>query len=219
MNRGHTTNTDAGTHTDADRGQAYTLEGFIGAMVVLMAVLFALQSVVITPTSGGLADRSVQSQVQQEAQDALVVADHHDNLSALVRHWDGEGGFAEATGSEAPNGDYETFDQADLENASVLGEILNQRFADQGWNYNLEFHYTDGTELETENKTAVYQGSPPSDAVTASYTVTLYEDQYVEPEREHTLEESEAEDEATIPSAEGDDDPVYNVVEVRLVVW
>ncbi|WP_323171498.1 hypothetical protein [Natrialba sp. PRR66] len=211
--------TDA-AHTD--RGQAYTLEGFIGAMVVLLAVLFALQSVVITPSSGGLTDRSVQSQVQQEAQDALVVADHDENVSALLRHWDEDGGFAGTNGSVAPGEDHETFTQNDLENASVLGGILNQRFANQGWNYNLEFHYTDGTEIETEHKTAVYQGSPSADAITASYTVTLYDDQYVTPANDQTLEEfaSDSEnEEPVIPPAEGVDGSVYNVVEVRLVVW
>ncbi|ELY98872.1 hypothetical protein C482_11363 [Natrialba chahannaoensis JCM 10990] len=217
MNRGTTHNTDTEPHTD--RGQAYTLEGFIGAMVVLMAVLFALQSVVITPTSGGLADRSVQSQVQQEAQDALVVSDQHDNLSALVRHWEGDGSFAGASGSTAPEGGYQTFSQNDLENASILGQVLNDRFADQGWNYNLEYHYTDGTQFD--NKTAVYQGSPPSDAITASYMVTLYDDQYVKPDNEETLEEFEQDpgNEPMIPRATNVEEPVYNVVEVRLVVW
>ncbi|OIB57074.1 DUF7288 family protein [Natrialba sp. SSL1] len=215
MDRERTHRTETERHTD--RGQAYTLEGFIGAMIVLMAVLFALQSIVITPTSGGLADRSVQSQVQQEAQDALVVSDHHDNLSALVRHWgDGES-FGDLNGSTAPGDghDYDTFSQNDLENASVLGQVLNDRFADQGWNYNLEFHYTDGSEFD--HKTAVYQGSPPSDAITASYMVTLYEDQYVKPDEEETLESYD--DEPMIPRATSDEDPVYNVVEVRLVVW
>ncbi|ELY85147.1 DUF7288 family protein [Natrialba taiwanensis] len=204
------------THTD--RGQAYTLEGFIGAMVVLLAVLFALQSVVITPSSGGLADRSVQSQVQQEAQDALVVADHDENVSALLRHWDEDGGFAGTNGSVAPGEDheYETFTQNDLENASVLGLILNQRFAAQGWNYNLEFHYLDkGNDMT--HKTAVYQGSPSADAITASYTVTLYNDQYIKPDGKQIEDYDDANQ--TIPPAKGVEDPIYNVVEVRLIVW
>ncbi|ADD06692.1 uncharacterized protein Nmag_3140 [Natrialba magadii ATCC 43099] len=212
MDRERTQRTETERHTD--RGQAYTLEGFIGAMIVLMAVLFALQSVVITPTSGGLADRSVQSQVQQEAQDALIVSDQHDNLSALVRHWDEDESFAGASGSPAPDEEYQTFSQDDLENASVLGQVLNKRFADQGWNYNLEFHYTDGSEFD--HKTAVYQGSPPSDAITTSYMVTLYEDQYVKPDEEEEIGEFE---DPMIPRATSEGDPVYNVVEVRLVVW
>jgi len=75
------------TDSETDRGQAYTLEGFIGAMVVLMAVLFALQSVVIMPTTGGLADRTVQAQIQQEVQDALIVSNQGGNLSETIRRW------------------------------------------------------------------------------------------------------------------------------------
>lgn len=195
--------------TDTGRGQAYTLEGFIGAMVVLMAVLFALQSAVITPSTGGLADRSVQAQIQQETQDALVVAATADenNTSYMVRHWDGDDGFEGADDST-----YDT-DSSDW-NEFKLGAILQQRFG-EGWSYNVELHpqNDDGKIHEL-----VYQGNPSSSAVTASYTVTLYDDQNVTGD-EGSDETLSGIDEQTIDEIDDSDGPIYNVVEVRVIVW
>ncbi|MFC6767583.1 DUF7288 family protein [Natrinema soli] len=200
--------------TDTERGQAYTLEGFIGAMVVLMAVLFALQSAVITPSTGGLADRSVQAQIQQETQDALVVAATAEggeagNLSYMVRHWDGHNGFEEADGS--------TYDMSEgyFQDEFKLGAILEGRFG-EGWSYNVELHSQNDDE-----KRLVYQGNPSSGAVTASYTVTLYDDQNAtgSDKRELSNINEDSSAEATIDDIDDSDGPIYNVVEVRVIVW
>ncbi|WP_049923765.1 DUF7288 family protein [Halopiger djelfimassiliensis] len=209
--------------TASDRGQAYTLEGFIGAMVVLMAVLFALQSLVLTPTSAGLADRSVQSQIQQEAQDSLVVAAEDGDLSELLRYWDESdnySNFVNATDHAADGEDptYRTYSDTSLANESEFGTILNETFGKKAWDYNVELHYTNGSDLE--KRSIVYQGGPPSDALTVSYVVTLYDDQYVQPGRGTTLTQAAKEGEPAIPPADNaGPNPVYNVVEVRLIIW
>ncbi|ELY44460.1 DUF7288 family protein [Natronorubrum sulfidifaciens] len=205
------------TH-DSDRGQAYTLEGFISAMVVLMAILLALQSVVITPTTGGLADRTVQSQVQQETQDALVVAAAADDgdLSAMVRHWnDSEEEFHNASESDDVPGYYNASNQTELYDEFVLGEILSDRFTERGMSYNIELVYQDQDgEFDTDTSTyLVYQGE--SEAVTASYMVTLFDDQ----ELEDGTELGEENHDYPIPRATDGDSKVYNVVEVRVAVW
>lgn len=203
--------------TDTDRGQAYTLEGFIGAMVVLLAVLFALQSAVITPSTGGLADRSVQAQIQQETQDALVVAatadddDETENLSYMVRHWDGDNGFEEADDS--------TYDLSEdyFKDEFKLGAVLEGRFG-EGWSYNVELH-PQGDDEETHD--LVYQGNPSSSAITASYTVTIYDDQNATGSDNRELSDinEDGSTEATIDDIDDSDGPIYNVVEVRVIVW
>ena len=55
-----------------DRGQAFTLEGFIGALLVLSAVLFALQTVTVTPSTGGTVDQGAQASLETRAEDVLV---------------------------------------------------------------------------------------------------------------------------------------------------
>jgi len=198
-------------NSDTARGQAFTLEGFIGAMLILMAVLFAMQAAVITPSTGGAADRSVQAQTQQEAQDALVVANQDGNLSETLSRWDDD----EFDGDELNRDFTRSYTTEEFENVSKLGAILNESFVDDGWSYTLEAHYPDSD--GTDQYILVDNGEPPADAVTASHTVVLYDDQYVMPERQQTLEETA--DEAPIPREFDDDNPAYNTVEVRLLVW
>ncbi|QLG50539.1 DUF7288 family protein [Natrinema halophilum] len=203
------------SNAETDRGQAYTLEGFIGAMVVLMAVLFALQSVVLTPTTGGLTDRSVQAQIHQEAQDALLVSNQDGNLSETIRNWDSEGGFENASEPFAPNESHQTYSATDFGGESELGRILNERFTDRGWSYNVHLYPETG-----ERKTLVYQGSPPSSSLAASYTVVLYDNQTLTSSKSGTLEAAAEADEETIPLRNGSDEtPIYNVVEVRVILW
>lgn len=198
-----------------DRGQAYTLEGFIGAMIVLTAVLFALQAVVITPSTGGLADRTVQTQSQQQIQDTLVVSAGDGSLSETVRNWDGSGGWDETdTISDDARGVDETYSVDRFAEVSSLGAMLNESFAQDGWNYNVEVHAIDAND-ESQVRTLVYQGSPSSSAVVASTPITLYDDQTAPADSNEQLSEHS---DATIPDGNGPGQ-LYNVVEVRVILW
>ncbi|ELZ23949.1 DUF7288 family protein [Natrinema limicola] len=202
---------------NGDRGQAYTLEGFVSAMVVLMAVLFALQSVVITPTSGGLSDRSVQAQLQQEAKDALVVSDQDGNLSETIRNWNTDEDQFHKASVPGPDGN-STYNTTAFANQSRLGGILEQRFANNGYSYNVELVSETEAPNEFETTYLVYQGAPSPDAVTASYVVTLYEDDELTANERIKLEN--ADDSTDYPiSGTTETELVYNVVEVRVIVW
>lgn len=214
---------------EADRGQAYTLEGFIGAMIVLMALLLALQSAVITSSTGGGVDRSVQPQLQQEVTDTLTVAatghgqGENGSLSYMIRYWnDSEDRFHGAAAATEPD---DVYDKTEFNRDNfVLGQILSDRFGQSGRYYNVELI----AENDRDNPvTLVDEGSPSSEAYTASYTVTLYEDDTLTAPGSRddgiTLEEAsnDPDIEYPIPPANGGsgDGPVYNVVEVRVVVW
>ena len=204
-----------------DRAQAFTLEGFIASIVLLVAVLFALQAVVITPTTGGLADRTTQAQLQQEAQDALSVASQDsqdDNLSATVLNWDTDGedeaGFTDANEPADPEQAERTYSPEGFADQSRLGKILEERFSDDGWSYNVELVYADEDGDEFESTYLMYQGSAPSDAFTASHTVTLYNNSVLE--NEATVEED---NDYPIPETDTTSDWIYNLVEVRVILW
>ena len=242
-----------GNSHSADRGQAYTLEGFVSAMIVLMALLFALQAVVITPTTGGLSDRTVQSQLEQETQDALVVgatadgSDGYQDLSTLVRYWnvsEGAGHYYNTSDPEVDDFHYTPANDTEFTDEFALGRVLADRFTDRGLSYNVDLVYWDNTTETYEHEALVEQGD--SEAVTASYTVTLYEsDNLTAPDdqsRNTSLrdayyceapddtgpgeyeEEHHGEDCYPIPPAtpapeEDDGSEIYNVVEVRVTVW
>ncbi|RKD97855.1 DUF7288 family protein [Halopiger aswanensis] len=208
-----------------DRAQAYTLEGFIGAMIVLMAVLFALQSAVITPTTGGLADRTVQEQLQQETQDALVVAAANEtrNLSYTLRYWEKDGDEIVFNGTDQPGPNGQRVYSEEQFGNFTLGQLFDDRLTETGRSYNVELHYENGSGGELETTHLVYQGSPPSNAQTASYIVTLYDDQPVTGTDEYAnLSDAENESNTTPPIPEhhnAGSSALYNVVEVRVIVW
>ncbi|WP_265111289.1 DUF7288 family protein [Halosolutus halophilus] len=203
-----------------DRAQAYTLEGFIGAMILLLAVLFALQAVVITPTTGGLADRTVQAQLQQESQDALSVASQDGNLSETVRNWNtSQEKFHNATEPSSPGQEVQTYTPGEFANQSRLGQLLQDRYTNDGWNYNVELVYENEDGDGFNSTHLVYQGSPPSDAFTASHVVTLYEDDTVTAGDGSSLEDAYDNHEYPIPPAETDSEYLYTLVEVRVILW
>lgn len=223
--------------TGTDRGQAITLEGFLASMIVLMAILLALQSVVITPTTGGAVDRTVQSQLQQEAKDSLVVAEtltteeasqderEFGDLNRMVRYWNTSANHFHGAEQPISGEDYNTYNATVFEDVDIsedgndFGQILNDRFTTQGWNYNVVIVFQDDDEYESRE--VVYQGQPNPNAYTASYTVTLFEDQRLleedGDEKSDSLTDVSHPDEYIIPN-EGSGE-VYNVVEVRLTVW
>jgi hypothetical protein len=69
----------------------------------------------------------------------------------------------------------------------------------------------------------VYRGQPAEGAVTASYTVTLYDNQTLTSGKTGTAElweyGTDPNSEAYYPIPNAVEGPVYNVVEVRLTVW
>lgn len=220
---------------DADRGQAYALEGFIAAVVLLVAVLLAVQSVVVAPSAGGSVDRSVQAQLQGEVQDALVVAESEGDLSHVIRYWNpDEGRYYEWNVNENASGEYtgDRFANRSVMNGTAaehhpfgFGELLDERFGQAARSYNVELVYQDpDSDGGTDSFYLVYQGSPDSSGVSASHTVTLTDDQELTtPGTTGTLREAREPEDAEaapypIPNVD-EDERLYNVVEVRLVVW
>lgn len=200
------------------RAQAFTLEGVIGSAIVLTALFFAVQSVVVAPTTGGTVDQSERLSLQRQADDALTVVAHRDSedLSYLVRYWSSDQGtFAGASsrtngyGSDQPPG--------------PLGVILSKGVADGERQYNLVMRYQTGGGYESVP--IVDRGEPADNAVLATYRVTLYDDQTLTaPGASPNLPltaygTSFGDDPGFYPVPDAVSGPVYNVVEVRLVVW
>lgn len=205
-----------------DRGQAFTLESLVAALLLLTALLFALQAVVITPTSAGSLDRDTQAELLQESSDTLVTAENEGELSRMARFWeqDSNGNWVFADGPNSTSGPYVSENigyERDLLPVQDLGESLNHTVR-EGNQYNVVLAYQtpDGNR---ETIALVYQGTPGQEVVTTSYAVTLTDDQLVtgpdEPGR--TLEQANST--ADVPILDLNAGPVYNVVEVRLVLW
>ena len=189
------------TMTDT-RGQAFTLEGVIGAMILLTAVLFALNSAVLLPSTG---ETGNQAQIEQEAKDVMQVAAADGHLSEIARCYDPEDEewFGEpGTATEPPED-------------TDLYTLLEDTFADRDRSYNVKVKHDTGPP-----ERLVYNGASTRDGVTVSRTVTLYEDDPLTEDDDCGEPQDEEVTNANYPITEADTsgEYIYNVVEVRLTI-
>lgn len=216
--------------TADERGQAYALEGLLAAMLLFTALIFSMQSVILTPTTAGTVDQDVKGQLRAEAHDNLVVADERGELRDMILYWNNDSGrFAHSFGTERGYGWEPPCTRGpDSENPAceTFGERLNATFTARGFTYNLFVDYRDAANVQnTQSEVVVRRGRPSSNAVTATYTVALYDDMTLtspEDANGRTLAELDPDDfyASDVDDAPGvDPGPIYNVVEVRLVVW
>lgn len=189
-------------------GQLHTLEGFTAAFLILFAILFAFQSVSITPTSSSTASQQVETNNYVLADDVLAAASADGSLKEAVLNWsDSNGSFRGATG---PRGEYQGRNPP-----GEFGEILDEAFFSQGLAYNIRV-YCDGN---TDGEQFVIRGTPSRHAITATETVVLYDnDTLTDTSTELWETDSHRYDSNVCPQASSDSS-LYNVVEVRITVW
>lgn len=186
------------------RGQAYTLEGIVAAILVVSALLLALQAVVVTPTTEGTADRDTMAQLDTQADDVLAAA-HEREALAEAALWD-----------NSSNGTVQGWRvgacPADLD----LCEMLEETFTNRSYRYNVYVDYrANGT---TDTNPLFEQGVPNSNAVTASHAVTLHGGMNLTgPGPDVSL--ADLGDEQFYASAIESNDVDLYMVEIRVVVW
>ena len=215
------TNSGSRSRSRGARGQAFSLEGVLGATFLVLGLLVALQSTVITPTTGGAVDDETRSQLRIKANDVLVVTANQpeEDLSWYVRYWN-------PNTRTFYNADRPEIGYGNRSPPGALGVMLDDTFTKSGRRYNLILRYRGN---ESPNSSGVqrmaYQGPPAEHAVVATYTITLYDSQTLSgplaTDRELQEYDTNASDndDSYYPIPNVADGPVYNVVEVRLVVW
>lgn len=197
------------------RAQAYSLEGIIAALIVAGAVLVGLQAVDTTPWTTNGNDRPVELQ-QAQAEDLLAAAADDGSLSRVVRCVSDTGRPYTNLGADPPL------------NLTDFGYMLNQTFAKRGFQYRVAIvhsHWNDSVSPPRRYRNVTplsgERTDPAGPAVTASRTVTLTDDMRVYRNIDGCRDVR-----GTLSSVSNfyaDDvdsaSPVYNVVQVRLVVW
>lgn len=194
-----------------DRAQAYTLEGTIAAIVIVMAVFYGLQAVDTGPWSGS-PDREAD-RLGTQAQDFLSVTAANGTLGNAVRCY-------------SPSKPVIDGGAIDDESATFEHQ-LNHSFDSQGINYNLYVSYWNGSEGRERTVFTSTDGDalaiPQENAGSATYRLALYDDDRVRfndgtQDCAATGPKVSALDDFFIPDANPDSE-LYNVVEVRLLVW
>ncbi|WP_018259305.1 DUF7288 family protein [Halomicrobium katesii] len=191
-----------------ERGQAYTLEGTIGAIIVVIAVLIGLQAV----DTGQLNSQQdqVSEQLSTQSEDVLTVGAETGALSEVVRCWGADKSVVDGTVESDRNARFE--------------KMLNHTFDRQNRNYNLYLSYwNDSVDDRTEQVISTSENqalaSPGRTTAVGTQRITLYDDQTIQFGNGCGTAGYEISEGAfKIPDVD-EDSPLYNIVEVRLVVW
>lgn len=202
----------------SERSQAYTLEGVFSAVIVLTALLYGLQVVDIGPWTSESSEQAATLETQ--AQDVLDLAAENGSLSRTARCY----GLGQTAFSGATIDDQSTH----------FERLLNQTFDEQDRDYNVYLYYWDNTSgkervLASFNRTRADSGiiAPSDSAAVATRTVTIYDDMPTPfgGDSERACEPSGA----SVKAVNADfrfylddidpDSKLFNIVEVRIVVW
>ena len=153
------------------RGQAHTLEGVVAGIVLLASLVFALQATTVTPLSASTSNEYIGTQLRGIAAGTLATGAETGSLKRMALNWDNANGkFAGAGGDgyyvrppTAPPGQSDFIDS------------LQAAYAGQGVAYNIYVQYEDRPG-SIERRQLLYQGAPSDNAVSASRTITIYND-------------------------------------------
>lgn len=196
-----------GQRRSRTRGQAFTLESIVAAMLLVGGLVFALQATAVTPLSASTSSQHIENQHQATARGALLTAAEHGTLRVAVLNWN-------ATGDRF-YGASNTYFTDHPENA--FGDLLDRAFGQRGIVYNVYVSYENEAD-EQRRQTMVYRGEPSDNAIIASVPVALYDDD----ERYNATESATGETINASSFYASDTAPgsgVYNVVSVELIVW
>lgn len=194
-----------------DRGQAYTLEGVISAVLILTALLLATTAVVITPTTAGTIDRDTMAQLGTQTDDVLSAAHERDALREAALFWNTtseQSGWPAAwqPGDDCP----ETIENDPLTLCVLLEETFTSRF----YRYNVYLDYQT-EEKTTETEPLFVQGTPGRNAITATRSIAVHDGMELTHDPGSTLSENTS----RFYADDLDDPTLVNVVEIRVVVW
>lgn len=194
-----------------ERGQIHTLEAFLGALLVVGALLFATQATAVTPLSASTSNQHVENQHAEIAADLLRLTADSGSLSEALRYWN-------ATTDEF---------QDTARNRTVYTEIpptghplreeLSTAFGtgERAYNIDARFQTADNRTIAKE---IVSMGTPSDHAVSAVRTVTLYEGDTLSAGGFEDQELRNVSDEFWAPNINSSSS-LYNIVEVRITVW
>jgi hypothetical protein len=191
------------------RGQAHTLEAIVASLVLLTGLIFALQMTAVTPLSASTSSQHIENQQRAISDGLLATAAERNALKPALLYWDNST-TQYHNASETGLGVY-----ASTPPNNTFGTMLERVFDERGIAYNVYVRFR-GDRSESPI-IYVYNGRPSDNAVSASYTLTLTDD-------DHLYDTDGTRNETTLSEASGfpvpdRGDNVYNTVRVEVVSW
>ncbi len=191
------------------RGQAHTLEATVAGLLMLSSLIFALQMTAVTPLSASTSSQHIENQQEATGEGALAAAAEAGALKPAVLYWNNSSARYHDVGDK---GYYES----GLPD-NQFGAILERSFNENGIAFNIYFRYQTATG-ESKTRRYVFSGSPTDNAVTATHTVTLWDDDPLYAADETAGSTRLNTQNMTYPMPDTGAN-LYNTVRVEVVVW
>ena len=198
-----------------DRGQAYTIEGIIGAIVIASALVLGLQAVDIAPWTNDSTDRETEA-LRVQAQDVLAAAEDRDALrtaaTCIVGDGDGTPHPAVAAGDVGSDND-----------RASLGILLNRTLDVNDNRYTVYIDFPENGTINTTSITPERAATRPS--VTVTRQTPLFDSDPVLAFDEDAGECVPAEDSGSLANEsvyvddQNNTSELYAVVRIRVVAW
>jgi len=188
------------------RAQAHTLEGFVAALIILSGIAFALQATAVTPLTASTSNQHIENQQRATAVNVLETAEAEEELVESALYWNET---REAFRDSGAGGTYSNGGPP-----TAFGETLNVTFSDENVAFNVRVGYRE-PDGGTGSQGMVAMGEPSDNAVGATRTVVVFDDDTLTG-TDRTLE---AANESFYADDVAPDERVYNVLEIRVIVW
>lgn len=186
-----------------EKAQLHTLEGVAAATIMLLVIVYAIDSTSITPVTSSTANVRVETELQTLGQDILSALDYAEpgydsKLKNDILIWNS----TEYTwnGTKYINA---TYAQNNLTNN--LTEILNATLVKQGIAHNVVISSLADNGTNVSTNYMIYNGDPSNNAVIVSRKIALHDGDI-----DNTMNPIKDIDPST---------NLYNIVDVRLVLW
>lgn len=200
-----------------DRGQAHTTEAIVASILIVLAVLFALQTTTVTPFSSTTTDKHLENQERELVSNTIDITHTSGELKQTLLNWNGSDtagnekeGFA---GRANPN---ETSYYTNMDADTAFLNRLNDSIDTTQTAYNINLKYYN-TSSEMKSQRLLRTGSPSDNVVTVRKPIVLHDSDTLTTQPHTQLQNTDSE-EFYITSL-NETAPIYNYVEVEVVVW
>lgn len=191
------------------RGQAHTLEATVAGLLMLSSLIFALQMTAVTPLSASTSSQHIENQQGATGQGALAAAAEAGALKPAVLYWNNSSARYHDVGVQR----FYTSGPPD----NRFGAILERSFNENGIAYNVYFRFQNANGKSITRR-YVYSGVPTDNAVTATHTVTLWDDDPLYAADETPSSTRLNTQNMTYPMPDTGAN-LYNTVRVEVVAW
>lgn len=194
-----------------DRAQAHTLEAFVAALILVAGLIFAAQATAVTPLSASTSNQHIENQHRSLASDLLSTTAEDGSLRESIVYW--EGGTTGFVGTHEDRTYYTETPAGTHPLAPALAVFDRNYLA-----YNIDLVYQDG-EGGTDEIRMIEMGSPSDNAVAATRSIVLYDSTEITGGSNEGATIGDLSDGAFYAEDVDSEGQLYNIVEVRIVVW